>query len=205
MIAVGLTGNAGSGKTTVAEWWREAGVPIVDADAIGHAVLAEEKGVREPLVRAFGKGILSPDGAIDRARLGEAAFSTSAGIATLNGVVHPPLLERLDAEIEAHARRGAPLVVVDAALIFEFRLDEALDVIVLVTAPAAVRAERLRRRGMSDERIAKLDAAQMPDDEKVAESDLVIVNDGSLDDLRASADRVLAELIRIATREEDDE
>jgi dephospho-CoA kinase len=192
-MTVGLTGNVASGKTTVADRWRESGVTVIDADKLGHAVLEEDAEAREALIREFGGGILGADGRIDRAALGEAAFSAPGRIASLNAIVHPPLLERLDRELARARRAGAELAVVDAALVFEFGLGEVLDAIVLVTAPARVREERLREaRGMDAERFARIVETQMPDEEKVEACDYVIVNDGSIDRLRAEADAVLA-------------
>jgi dephospho-CoA kinase len=195
MISVGLTGNVASGKTTVADRWRQSGVQVIDADRLGHAVLHEDEAAREALVDAFGGGILAPDGTIDRAALGERAFTHDDGVQRLNAIVHPPLLERLRAELDRAARSGQPLAVVDAALIFEFGMEDDLDAVVLVTAPPEVRAERLRRtRGLDDDRIARIMAAQMPDAEKLARSDYVVVNDGSLEDLVTAADRTLARI-----------
>ncbi len=195
MISIGLTGNVASGKTTVAERWREAGVRVIDADRLGHEVLREDEAARSGLVEAFGEEILDRAGDIDRQALGERAFATDAGIRRLNAIVHPPLLERLRAELGRAEMEGEPLAVVDAALVFEFGLDEELDLIVLVAAPKELRAERLRRsRGLDEGRIERIVTAQLPDAEKEAASDYVIVNDGSLEALRAAADRVLADI-----------
>jgi dephospho-CoA kinase len=201
VLTVGLTGNVASGKTTVADRWRELGVTVVDADRMGHEVLDEDAEAREALVAAFGPGIVGPGGGIDRAALGDAAFASPARVARLNAIVHPPLLERLDRELERARESGAELAVVDAALVFEFGLGEVLDVLVLVTAPASVREERLRRsRGMDAERFRRIMETQVPDDEKVEASDYVILNDGSIEALRERADAVLA-----AIRESMDE
>ncbi|MGH7565864.1 MAG: dephospho-CoA kinase [Gemmatimonadota bacterium] len=195
MLTVGLTGNLASGKTTVADRWREKGVTVVDADRLGHAVLDEDAQAREALVAEFGRGILTADGRVDRAALGEAAFSEPGRIAKLNAIVHPPLLERLDRALEEARDAGAELAVVDAALVFEFGLGEVLDLLVLVTAPAQIREERLRQgRGMDAERFRRIMETQMPDEEKAAACDYVIVNDGSIERLRAEADAVLTEI-----------
>lgn len=195
MISIGLTGNVASGKTTVADRWREAGVRVIDADRLGHAVLAEDVAAKEALVDAFGERILAVDGSIDRAALGERAFTDDDGVRRLNAIVHPPLLERLRAELERVDADEEPLAVVDAALVFEFGMEDDLDAVVLVTAPPEVRAERLRRtRGLDDERIARLMAAQIPDAEKEDRSDYVVVNDGSLEELEAAADRTLTRI-----------
>jgi len=195
VISIGLTGNVASGKTTVADRWREAGVRVIDADRLGHAVLVEDEAAKEALVVAFGEGILAADGSIDRTALGERAFAAADGVRRLNSIVHPPLLERLRDELERSRGDEEPLAVVDAALVFEFGMDEDLDAVVLVTTPSEVRAERLRRaRGLDDERIARIMAAQMPDAEKVDRSDYVVVNDGSLEELVAAADRTLTRI-----------
>ncbi|HKY59684.1 MAG TPA: dephospho-CoA kinase [Gemmatimonadota bacterium] len=195
MTSIGLTGNVASGKTTVADRWRAAGVRVIDADRLGHAVLGEDEAAKAALIEAFGGGILAADGSIDRAALGERAFTADDGVRRLNAIVHPPLLERLRGGLERAERDGEPLVVIDAALVFEFGLDRDLDAVVLVTAPRHLRAERLRRtRGLDDARIARVMAAQMPDAEKEARSDYVVVNDGSIGALEAAADRTLARI-----------
>lgn len=192
---VGITGNVASGKTTVADRWREAGVPVIDADRIGHEVLDEDEEVRDTLVAEFGREILGGDGRIDRGALGERAFATPEWTRRLNAIVHPPLLDRLDRRLEEAREEGHLLVAVDAALLFEFHLDEVLDLIVLVTAPEGLRARRLREcRGLSEERIERIMASQLSDSEKLDESDYVIVNDGTLEDLRAHADAVLEDM-----------
>ncbi|MFN2420252.1 MAG: dephospho-CoA kinase [Gemmatimonadota bacterium] len=192
MLTVGLTGNVASGKTTVADRWRERGVAIVEADRLGHDVLREDQAARDALVEAFGTEIVAPDGSIDRSELGSRAFTTPEAIRRLNAIVHPPLLARLERRLDELEREGHEMAMVDAALIFEFGLDRDLDVLVLVTAPTGIRAERLRRgRGFDDDRIERIMASQMPDADKAASCDFVIVNDGSLDELRAQADLVL--------------
>lgn len=193
MVTVGITGNVASGKTSVAERWRAAGVPVIDADVIGHAVLAGNREVQEELVKEFGGGILDYDENIDRRALAEKAFASSEKTAKLNAIVHPPLLEELDAELAEAREGGHDVVAIDAALIFEFHLEEVLDRVVLVHAPRSLRTDRLEReRGMTREQIERIMEAQLPDAEKAPASDYVIENDGTIDELRDRADTVLA-------------
>ncbi|CAN5279142.1 dephospho-CoA kinase [soil metagenome] len=168
-------------------------------------MLEEDRDARAALVAAFGPGILAADGTIDRSALGEAAFATAEGTARLNALVHPPLLARLEEALDTAEREGTDLVAIDAALVFEFGLDGEMDIVVLVTAPRALREERLRRRrGMAPDRIARLMAAQQPDIEKARASDYVIVNDGSPEELKTKADTILAAIRRKHhSREED--
>lgn len=197
MLKVGLTGNVASGKTSVADRWRESGVLVVDADRIGHAVLAGDAAVREALVEAFGEAILEPGGAIDRDALAERAFASAEAVARLDAIVHPPLLARLRAALDDAERAGRDLVAVDAALVYEFGFDRELDQVVLVTAPRPIRARRLADgRGLDAARIERIMAAQTPDADKAERADFVIVNDGSLESLRAEADRVLTDIRR---------
>lgn len=192
MLTVALTGNVASGKTTVADRWREAGVRVIDADRLGHEVLAGDATVRAALESAFGPSIVDRDGAIDRAALGAAAFETPEATARLNAIVHPPLLARLEEALDRAEREGATMVVVDAALTFEFGLDARMDRVVLVTAPAEVRQQRLvRDRRMTSDQAARIMASQRPDAEKALASDVVIVNDGSVAELRDRADAAL--------------
>ncbi len=203
MLTVGLTGNVASGKTTVADHWRAAGVAVVDADRLGHAAL-EEPAVRAALVEAFGPQVMA-GGAVDREVLGRAAFAAPERTRRLDEIVHPPLLARLVAELERLEREGRDLAVVDAALVFEFGLDEDLDRVVLVTAPRGLREERLKERGLEADRIGGVMAAQEPDRDKVERSDYVIVNDGSLARLGEEADRVLDALKRDARDHDEGE
>lgn len=207
---MGLTGNVASGKTTVADRWRGAGVMVVDADRLGHAVLEDDSDARRAVVSEFGSGVLDAEGRIDRAALGQAVFSEPGRVESLNAIVHPPLIERLDEALDRARSAGVKLAVVDAALVFEFGLADILDVLVLVTAPAELREERLRRRGgMDAERFRRIMESQMPDEEKEPASDYVIVNDGSIEELRAEADGVLAairdSMDENLEREDDDE
>jgi dephospho-CoA kinase len=205
VLTVGLTGNVASGKTTVADRWREAGVTVVDADRLGHDVLAEDEEARQALIAEFGSGILDAGGGIDRDTLGREAFASPERVARLNAIVHPPLLERLDGELTRAREAGEELAVVDAALVFEFGLAAILDILVLVTAPEGMREERLRlERGMDAERFRRIGETQTPDAEKVSASDFVIVNDGSIEELRAEADAVLAAIRDSRTEDDDD-
>jgi dephospho-CoA kinase len=191
VLIVGLTGNVASGKTRVADRWREQGALVIDADRLGHEVLREDPAARAALVEAFGEDILGADGEVRRGTLGERAFASPEATRQLNAIVHPPLLERLERELDRARAAGREIVVVDAALIFEFGLDDDMDVNVLVTASRATRAGRLRGRGLDDERIQRIMASQMPDAEKAPACDFVIDNEGSVEDLQARADQVL--------------
>ena len=189
---VGVTGTIGAGKSTVARWlashWN---VPLVDADAVGHEVLALPE-VQRAVVDRFGTEIL--DGAaIDRSRLGRAVFAGAGGLAALEAIVHPPLGERLRtrlAEARNHAD-GQVAAVLDAAILPEVGWTDLCDILVCVDAERSVRLERVVRRGWNDAELRRREAAQWPAERKCAGADVRIANDGGEADLNGLLDQLV--------------
>jgi dephospho-CoA kinase len=180
-LLVGIGGNMGSGKSTVANELKRYGAKIIDADEMGWSIL--NKGTKEyhQLVKAFGRGILTKTGNIDRRLLGKLAFASKASLAKLNAIVHPALLEKVRAEIDRN-RKG--LVVVDAALLFSWGLDEEVDVAILVTAADRLKIKRLVEAGMKEEDVAARLKLQLPDAKIWRRADFVLENKGSFAELR---------------------
>lgn len=191
MLAVGLTGGIGAGKSTFAALLAERGAQVIDADQIGRDALAPGRPAWHSVVSTFGDEILVPgEMAIDRKKLAGIVFEDSRKLAALNAIVHPVILERIADDLEKLSRTDA-VVVVDAALITELGLRDSLDAVVVVTTSRTERAERLvRTRGMSLDDIHARMAAQSSPEELEAKADVVVRNDGTLDDLAAEADRV---------------
>lgn len=191
MILVGLTGNIGSGKSTVARLFAERGATIIDADVLARrAVEPGTLGLRR-LVEHWGDGILAPDGALDRAALRHIVFDAPAELERLNAIVHPEVERLRDAEFQAAVARGERVVVYDVPLLFERHLADRFDVIVLVDAPRPLRLERLvRDRNLREDEAMAMIAAQMPAELKRARADFIIDNDGTLADLEDRAGEV---------------
>ncbi|HEU5173565.1 MAG TPA: dephospho-CoA kinase [Gemmatimonadaceae bacterium] len=191
MILVGLTGNIGSGKSTVARLFEERGATIIDADVLARrAVEPGTVGLRR-LVELWGEGILSPDGALDRAALRHRVFEAPEELERLNAIVHPEVERLRDAEFQAAVARGEQVVVYDVPLLFERHLADRFDVIVLVDAPRPLRLERLvRDRDLREDEAMAMIAAQMPAELKRARADFIIDNDGTLADLEDRAGEV---------------
>jgi dephospho-CoA kinase len=145
-----VVGGIAAGKTTVARRMaRRYGGRRLDADRVGHRVLRLAR-VRRALLAAFGPGILGPDGAIDRRRLGGKVFGRRARLAALDRIVHPEIAARLHARIASLRQQGAKLILLDAALYFEFDGELPVDGVLAVVAPNDVRRERLRAdRGLT--------------------------------------------------------
>jgi dephospho-CoA kinase len=199
MLSVALTGNVAAGKTSVARWWREWGATVLEADVLVREVQAVGSPVLAAIAERFGEGALLPDGALDRAALRRIVFADADARAALNAIVHPAVLARRTALLEAARARGDAIVVSDIPLLFEVLDPAQFDVVVLVDAPEEVRRERLvRDRGLLPDEADRLMAAQLPSGPKRAKSDIVIDNLGTLDALRATAEAVWKRLLDLS-------
>jgi dephospho-CoA kinase len=182
MLRVGLTGGIGAGKSEVSRRLADRGAIIIDADAIAREVVAPGTPGLAAVAAEFGAGVLLPDGALDRERLGEIVFADPARLAALNGIVHP-LVGRRMAELEGSAAPDS-VVVHDVPLIAENNLAAGYDVVIVVDAAPQLQLDRLtKQRGMKDEQARARMAAQSSRERRLAIADLVIDNSGSLADL----------------------
>lgn len=199
MLTVALTGNVASGKSTVAALWREDGVPVVSADDLAREVVEPGTAGLADVRRAFGDGVLAADGSLDRAALRDRVFRDPETRERLESLLHPRIEARRKAWMERREREGAALAVAEIPLLFEVGLQDAFDTTVLVDAPEEVRLERLvGGRGLEREEARRVMDAQMAPERKRALADIVIDNDGSLEELRARAGAVLEALRRRA-------
>ena len=171
MIVVGLTGSIGMGKSTVAAMFRRLRVPVFDADAAVHALQAPG-GAALPAIEAAFPGVTGPAG-LDRARLGAVVFGNPEALKRLELIVHP-MVTALQARF-MRRNRNAKMIVLDIPLLLERRGSKRVDVVAVVSAPAAVQALRvLARPGMTADKFAAILKAQLPDAEKRALADIVI-------------------------------
>jgi dephospho-CoA kinase len=180
---IGLTGGAGSGKSTVATMFRELGAVVLDADVAAHSVYEPESLGFDLIESEFGPDYVR-DGKIDRARLGELVFNDVDARNRLNAIVHPLVREWMAARTAEALMHGATVVVQDVPLLIENGLERLYSDVVLVYVPAALQLERLVARGVSEERARAIIAAQMPIEEKRAKAQHVIDNSGSQDATR---------------------
>jgi dephospho-CoA kinase len=203
MFLVGLTGNIGSGKSTVAQLLSERGATIIDADVLARRAVEPGTDAHRSIAERWGTSILGADGMLDRAALRRIVFSDPAELEQLNAIVHPEV-ERMRAELVERARqRGDRLVVCDIPLLFERRMTEGFERIVLVDAPRPVRLERLvRERGLRETEAMDMIVAQMPAELKRARADFVIDNDGSLTALDQRVSEVWTALLASADERE---
>ncbi|MET9109264.1 dephospho-CoA kinase [Streptomyces zhihengii] len=197
MLTVGLTGGIGAGKSEVSRLFVSYGAVLVDADRIAREVVEPGTPGLAAVVEAFGQEVLTPQGELDRPKLGSVVFSDSGRLATLNAIVHP-LVGARSRELEAAAGPD-DVVVHDVPLLTENGLAELYDVVVVVDASPETQLDRLvRLRGMSESDARARMAAQATREERRAVADLVIDNDGPLGELEPQVRKVWDELSRRA-------
>ncbi|MEU1022048.1 dephospho-CoA kinase [Streptomyces sp. NPDC005904] len=197
MLKVGLTGGIGAGKSEVSRLLVASGAVLIDADKIAREVVAPGTPGLAAVVEAFGRGILAPDGSLDRPALGALVFADPQQLAVLNSIVHP-LVGARSAELERSAPPDA-VVVHDVPLLTENGLAPLYDVVVVVDASPETQLDRLvRLRGMSEEDARARMAAQATREKRLEIADVVIDNDGPLEGLRERVDAVWADLVRRA-------
>jgi dephospho-CoA kinase len=197
VLRVGLTGGIGAGKSEVSKRLAAHGAVVIDADLIAREVVAPGTDGLAEIAEAFGPSILTPDGALDRVRLGDIVFGAPEKLARLNAIVHPLVGVRMR-ELEDSAGPGA-VVVHDVPLIAENGLAGAYDVVIVVDAQPRTQLNRLMRlRGMSREQAEARIAAQASREERLAIATIVLDNSGSLAELDRQVGDLWAELRRRA-------
>ena len=173
MVILGLTGSIGMGKSNAANVFRRMGIPVYDADAEVHRLLAAG-GAAVPLVAEAFAGVVR-DGAVDRAALGQRVFADVDALRRLEAILHPMVWRCRTRFLQRASGRRCPLVVIDIPLLFETGAERDCDAVVLVTAPPFVQEARvLRRRGMSRERLRQVRAQQMPERAKRRRADFIV-------------------------------
>ncbi|ERM02863.1 dephospho-CoA kinase [Brucella intermedia 229E] len=192
MIILGLTGSIGMGKTTAANMFAEAGVPIYSADDAVHRLYS---GRAAPLIEAAFPGTVE-NGSVNREKLSAAVIGKPEALKRLEAIVHPLVREEEEAFRRNAQDAGAPLALIDIPLLFETGGDKRVDKIVVVSAPPAEvqRPRVLARPGMSEEKLDAILARQTPDAEKRARADFIIDTSGSFDNLRRQINEIIAEL-----------
>src|SRR4030042_1504581 len=175
MFVIGITGNFGTGKTTVAQMLGEFGAVAINADELGHELLQPDDQAYREIVAAFGKSILSPNGEIDRNKLGKLVFDDNTALARLNQITHPRIYEIAEQKIEEYRQAGTRVVVFEAALLIEAGWMSLVDQLWVTTAPEATIVKRLKSsRGLSEKQILTRLKAQMPQEEKARQGGIFI-------------------------------
>lgn len=195
MKRIGLTGGIASGKSTVARLLAARGVPVVDADALAREVVAPGTPGLAAIAARWPSVVCA--GELDRKALGAIVFADSAERRALEAITHPLIRAEAARRMAAARDAGHPVVVYEAALLFENDLDRELDATLLVALPPELQVERLRARdGVSEADARARIRSQMPLEQKAARATYVIDNSGDLDALRLRVDEIWAGISR---------
>ena len=199
MTPVGLTGGIASGKTTVCRLLEAKGCTIIDADVVAHQLLLRGKPGYEPVIQAFGRGILGDADEIDRGKLGAQVFGKRRKLDQLNQLLHPEVIRTIGAKLEALREIGNARVIVDASLMIESGFHRNFRRLVLVTCTLAQQVERLMaRNGLSQEQARQRIALQMPLEQKRAFATDIVDNSGTPERTRMQVDVLFEDLERTA-------
>jgi len=186
MKVIGLTGGIGSGKSTVSRFLAELGAVILNADEVGHEAFKPDTEIWREVVAAFGRQIVTPNGNIDRRKLGETVFNNPESRARLNQIMHPWMYAQVKAQLEEYRRQGTRVVVLEAPLLLEAGWTSLADEVWVTTAPEATMLKRLEERtGMSQAESLTRIRSQLPSAERVRHANVVINTDCDLDELRS--------------------
>lgn len=194
---IGLTGGIASGKSTVARRLYEHGAIHIDADQLARKVVEPGTPGLAAIVEAFGAGVLRPDGALDREKLGAIVFGDDQARAKLNAIVHPAVRE-LSAKLFAKAEAEDPdaVVVYDVPLLVEANVDHRFDLVVVTDAPRRTQVKRLvEQRGLDPLQAEARVDAQTGRDERLAIADVVIDTDGSLGHTMSQTDALWSRIV----------
>jgi dephospho-CoA kinase len=196
MIIVGLTGSVGTGKSTVANLFKELGAYVVDWDELAREVTRPHSKAWKEIVEYFGKDFLNEDLTINRQKLAEVVFSDKEKVSKLNHIVHPDVLkedERMNSEIKSLDPDA--LIIKDIPLLFELTCPVYVDKIVVVSASAQTQLRRLEEKGITREDAKNRIKSQLSLEEKIKSADFVINNDGSLEETKRQVEEIYTLLI----------
>lgn len=191
-LVIGLTGGIASGKSTISSILKAVGWPVIDADLIARQIVMPGSKGLEQIVNRFGSQMLNSDGTLDRKKLGKTVFDDPKKLSDLDKIEHPLIQEAIDSQLDEFKKQHLPVVVLDVPLLFETGMDEECDLTVLAVVDQATQLKRLMKR----DQISKMDAvkkisSQMSLKEKMQRADVIIDNNGTLEQTRSQ----VAELV----------
>ena len=197
ILVVGLTGQTGAGKSTVAEIFAERAFQVINADQVSRQVVAPGEPCLEKLVDCFGAGILNPDGSLDRKALAEIVFTDQEQLNLLNRTIHPFIIQEIQKQIQEHAVAGQSYILLDAPTLFESKADRLCSRIISVIADQEIRCERIMQRDhLTRQSALERINSQLEEDYFISHSDDILENNADQREL-AEKSRELAELIKL--------
>lgn len=180
-LVIGLTGSIGTGKSTIANQFKKLNIPVIDADLIAREVVEPGKEAYNEIVNTFGQEIVQEDGSLNRPRLGGIVFADENKRKILNSIIHPAIRREMLRQRDFYIEQGEPCIVLDIPLLFESKLTNFVDKIIVVYTSKENQLQRiLKRDDISEEEALQRMNAQIDIAKKVEWADEVINNDGSI-------------------------
>lgn len=194
MLAIGLTGGIGTGKSSVSAILRELGAVFIDADQVGWETYRKDSPGFDAITVAFGDGVVADDGEIDRKTLGQIVFSDSNRMSELTSIVWPLIGESVTEQLNRNREQGAAVTVVEAAVLLEAQWESMFDEVWVVTTPREeVEGRLIKRDGISAAEIEARISSQMMEEDRVQRGDVIINNYGDLKHLRSTVENMWCE------------
>lgn len=191
-MIIGLTGGIASGKSTVSNFFKELGVKVIDADIVAREI-SERKATIDEICNIFGRDILDENGRIVREKLRERVFQDKRLVQKLNSIIHPQVIKYFKERKDEN--REDELLIFDVPLLYEAKMDTLCDKVIVVGVDRKKQIERVIQRDGSSEEVARnIIANQMSLDDKIKRADIVIMNDGTLGELKGKVLKVYKEL-----------
>ena len=194
MKIIGIIGGIGSGKSTVAELFRQAGAKVIAADDIGHQVLLLPN-VKDVLRERWGSAIFDND-EINRKKLATVVFADEKELAFLKSLTHPLIAEEAERQRKEHEQSGVPLCLLDAPLLLESGWEHLVDVIVFMSTPAEMRWERVKSRGWSETEWRQREAMQLSVEEKSRRANFVLNNSSDVGSLQTQVEALVRDIVQ---------
>jgi dephospho-CoA kinase len=185
-MLIGITGGIGSGQSTVVQMFAKLGAKVIIADKLAREIMEPGHPGYKAILKVFGKTYLNANNCIDRKKLGELVFGSKKQLRLLNQTIHPILLKRIQQEIislknKYQNKRVKPILVLEAAILYETKMDRLVDEVIVVYAPKSLRIKRIKARdGLSTREIESRFAAQIPLEQKLKKSKYIIDNSGRI-------------------------
>ncbi len=203
MLIIGLTGNIGSGKSTVAKMFHRLGAAVIDVDKLAHKLLSPGSLAWKEVVTIFGRRILNADQKINRQRLGRIVFDNQQRLKKLNKVIHPHLVHQVENEVSRLKRNKKEIIIIEAALVIEIEpLFKMIDYLIMIKIDRKNQISRLKKnkKHLTRDEIVKRIKSQMPQQEKIKLADFVINNTGSLQSTQKQVKKIWDEDIKLLRR-----
>lgn len=198
MLAIGLTGCIGTGKSIVCHIFSELGACVLNADKMANRITDTNREVIQQIKAHFGEHFYPPTGGLDRRKLGKFVFSNNSELQKLNRIVHPHLVNEIHSEIQKwRIAQTVPLLIIEIAILYELKLEKEFDQVVVISTPIEVVLERLKRRDkIPQNEIMNRIQSQIPQKLKKNRADIIIDNSSNISDLRKKVEKIYQILIQ---------